>query len=607
MCLNRNRIFFLWGRVECGGVLLGLLLFLSGCVREEYSEETSAGMGVLRFSLATASSHNVSTRVIDESTINDLYLLVYDASHQLLKKEYYSSPLASPSDLTLSVRSGSGYTVYGIANTGNASLFSDVSAINTEEELKAFTVTLSSWDEIGSESYMLMSGSVTDVTVLASSSNSSSPVSTCSLSLKRLAAKVTLNVGIAAGSGVTISGYRIYGIPKKSFYIAHPLSTEENSDGVDTQTTRAQDASLPVNEGDWMDSGALTPTSGTSINATFYMYENRPGVNTAITLQKNKIKANVPASPVDSAAYVEVYGMAPGYVLLSWKIYLGANNTTNFNIKRNCTYTCTATLKPNDSDVRINYNKLIWAGSNIYWDGTKLTFDPAPVDPANPTAQELSNMKKQGVCFQWGSLIGISLSSSYVTYTPAYNSGNPTVSSWNMGSTSYSSIAYISVEGSDYGVTNTFLNDAAQNTDANYVAFKGDICKYLSKTQPSLGSWRMPTEKEFDSTNFGNATPDNPGPWAWWGTSVSQSTNPDGQSNMNFGVIHTVSSVTTYSASGFHNANGTLSDVGQYGIYWSSSASSSTYGFSLHFYSSFVYPGIGNDRQYGLAVRCVQN
>lgn len=605
MYLQRNRIYLFISL--CRATLLCLLVPLWGCVYENSPEEDME-TGMLRFVLSTDVPRDASTRSADVNAIHDIHLLVYDASHKLLKRVYYPSPLTSPVDLTLQVRVGSGYTVYGIANTGNESLFSNVSAIDTEDKLKAFpTGTLSSWDAITNGNYLLMSGSAPDVSVLASSAGSS----TCSLSLKRLAAKVTLNVGIAAGSGVTITGYRIYGIPKKSYYIAHPLSTEENKDGVDEQPTRAQDACLPANASDWTNSGTIPLSDVTAFNTVFYMYENRPGVNTSITLQKDKIKAKVPGTPADSAAYVEVYGKAPGYSSLSWKVYLGANNTSNFNVKRNCEYTCNITLKPNDSDTRITYKKpTVWAGSNIYWDGTKLTFDPAPVDPVNPTTQELANMKKQGVAFKWGSLVGVSLSSSYVTYTPTYNSGNPTASSWTSATgtpTDYSSIAYVSVEGSDYGQTNTFLSDAAQNTDANYIAFKGDICKYLSKTQPSLGSWRMPTDSEFDSTNFGSATPDYPGPWIWWGVSASQSANPDGKSSMNLGIACTVDGVTiSYPASGYRD-DGALGFVGEFGVYWSSSAYSNTDGYYLFFDSGTLYPAPGISRQKGFVVRCVQN
>ncbi len=33
----------------------------------------------------------------------------------------------------------------------------------------------------------------------------------------------------------------------------------------------------------------------------------------------------------------------------------------------------------------------------------------------------------------------------------------------------------------DLGHLNTYLNNTAQNADVNYAAYKGDLCKYLSK------------------------------------------------------------------------------------------------------------------------------
>ena len=56
---------------------------------------------------------------------------------------------------------------------------------------------------------------------------------------------------------------------------------------------------------------------------------------------------------------------------------------------------------------------LVWAGSNVYWDGTQLTFDETVVDA------DAGSDLKQGVFFRWGSLVGVSPSLSYVTYTLA--------------------------------------------------------------------------------------------------------------------------------------------------------------------------------------------
>ena len=44
-------------------------------------------------------------------------------------------------------------------------------------------------------------------------------VSVCSDSVKRIAAKITLNVNIDQGYGINIDSYRIYGLPKKTYYV----------------------------------------------------------------------------------------------------------------------------------------------------------------------------------------------------------------------------------------------------------------------------------------------------------------------------------------------------------------------------------------------------
>ena len=199
-------------------LLLSLLFLLSGCLAEDISDEKKeAPMGILRFELSADGPNRADTRsTIDENTVNDIHLLVYNADGVLTGHQYFS-PTASPASLQMTVRAGSGYTVYGIANTGNSGLFSS-SAVATKAGLEAQTTALlSSYDDVGNGSYLLMSGSETNVTVSTSSS-------TCSLSLKRLVAKVTLNVSIADGSGIIITNYTVHDLPSKAYYVARPTS-----------------------------------------------------------------------------------------------------------------------------------------------------------------------------------------------------------------------------------------------------------------------------------------------------------------------------------------------------------------------------------------------
>ncbi|WP_321480654.1 DUF4906 domain-containing protein [uncultured Bacteroides sp.] len=586
----KRGVWELWFSFLCAWMVLFVLTCCTQDVPNGDSDAQSVQTALIRLDVRAENSNDISTRAVDESTIHDLHILVYNSSGELTGQSYQTS-----APYTVRARSGTNCTIYAIANTGNASLFSGAIA-DTEAKLKALNTSISSWDEITNFGYLLMTGSKTVDIALGESTL------TDGMTVSRLAAKVTLNVGISAGSGITLSGYRIYGLPVRSYYVSRPLSTEQST--TDTQTTRAEDASLPANASSWTNSGTLVLANVSSFNNTFYMYENRPGVNRAITVQSAKIKANAPAAPADSAAYVIIYGKAPGYTSLSWKIYLGANNTTNFNVKRNCQYTYNIILKPNDSDTRIIYNKVIWAGSNIYWDGTKLTFD---------TEVTTANNQKQGVCFRWGSLVGVSLSSTYVTYTPTYNSTTPTNSTWATGETTFSSIDYFDDDITNGGQTNTFLNDAVRNTDANYAAYKGDICKYLSKTGAVSGNWRMPTAEEFNAAGVADVVAVSwttiTAPWAKFGAFTAASSNAQGTTQISSGGMYTVNgNSSSFPASGYCNSSGTLLYVGQAGYCWSSSAYTGfTAGYYLSFYSISVSPANSYNRQLGFAVRCIQN
>ncbi|TWV14417.1 DUF4906 domain-containing protein [Bacteroidaceae bacterium HV4-6-C5C] len=581
-------------------------LFTS-CTDEASVTEFSQGKdAVIRFQINADTPKDATTRSVDEDKISDLHILVYNSAGELTGKSYTTF---SGTTYTVSVlaRSGTGCKIYAIANTGSPALF-DGAVAGTEDKLKAMTTNLATWATFNATSgtvYLPMSGSVTtDISAGTSSLQGG-------ITVKRLMARITLNVGVAAGSGITISGYRVYGIPGRSYYVPHPLATEEQT--IDAQTTRAVDASLPANSGDWINSGLVSLANVTSFSGNFYMYENRAGVNAGITAQNQKIKANVPATPADSAAYVMIYGRSSTYTSLSWKIYLGANNTGNFNIKRNNQYTYTITLKPTESDTRIIFKKLVWAGSNIYWNGSKLTFDPSPVNPANPTTQELANMKKQGVAFRWGSLVGISLSTTYVTYTPTYNSAVPANSTWSTGSNAYTNIAYITDNVLNGGQNNTFLNDVAQNTDANYAAYKGDICQYLSKTGTVSGSWRMPTSKEFNPggviDNASVAWTTSSTPWAKFGSFAVESSNAQGTTQLSSGGKYMINgNSSSFPAPGYRNyTDGTLYVVGSYGYYWSCSGNGSTSAYYFYFYDNDLLPAMASSRQYGFAIRCVQN
>ncbi|MDR0989521.1 MAG: DUF4906 domain-containing protein [Prevotellaceae bacterium] len=328
------------------------IALLSSCVDEPLTA-CRQGVGTLRFNVSASTlspdvrTTPVQTQSVAENVINDLHLLIYDDSGNLLRRSYFNTTTSKTCELI--VPSGTDYTIYGIANTADETLFAQSGAATQVELKRTITGKLTAWSEITGKATLLMTGSLTNVSVGAGSTTEKR------LSLWRLAARVTLEVDIAAGSDIAISGYRINSLPTQSYYMPHPLETEFDSSGIDRATVRASDAAAPAQKACWTASGFLPLSDVSNFTNTFYMYENRPGVNTGISGQQYKVRANAPGYPADSATYVVIYGHSPAYDDLSWTVYLGADNKTNFNIKRNCTYRVEVTLGINESDSRVTY------------------------------------------------------------------------------------------------------------------------------------------------------------------------------------------------------------------------------------------------------------
>ena len=238
-----------------------------------------------------------------------------------------------------------------------------------------------------------------------------------------------------------------------------------------------------------------------------------------------------------------------------------------------------------------------WAGSNIYWDGSKFTFDDVG---------DHSHENYQGVYFQWGSLWGIAPNggnnSAWSTNMTVYKLSNGVHSASNTGN-GWNSFPRVS----DINISSTPPSGKSAR-DRHYLyeitdgsAGIGDICKYL--TEQAGGSihgkkWRMPTSQEFDLQNSYSRS----GTWAY-----VTSNNAAGQyQNPNVpGYRKSDAGTPFFPASGYRfGSNGQLFGVGNAGYYWSGSPTG-THGYGLDFSSGNVYPANGDARSSGFSVRCV--
>ena len=360
----KRTVFF---RMIC---FLGALLpLLCSCDADLDNSPDEGQHTVLRIKVEPDKAKTVSTRMteVQEKAIANIHALVYNSAGKLVGYGYSSSD-----ELIVNTRSGHNYTIYAIANAGAKAFTAEVLAnVNTEENLKKLTTDLlTSWDGLTKDATgIIMTGSKEGVDIQP---GKQVPVS---LTVSRMAARITLDIKAKAGSGIVIKDYQACSLPALSYYV----------------TQEAIDAPSATTDSHWLNSDPVAlDADATTLNTTFYMYENRQGVVPAITDQKDKGEANAPAR----ATYVLIHGEVADKKV-TWRVYLGANNTDDFNIKRNCTYTYHVALNgytDADTDTRVTVEDavplVVGTPSNSYMikPGSALTI---PVVRANQTSYYL--------------------------------------------------------------------------------------------------------------------------------------------------------------------------------------------------------------------------
>jgi hypothetical protein len=136
----------------------------------------------------------------------------------------------------------------------------------------------------------------------------------------------------------------------------------------------------------------------------------------------------------------------------------------------------------------VDLEKFGFAGSNIYWDGYKLTFDKVRTWLYSSTYSD----QYQGVYFRWGGLVGLDAYINDTYFVPPVNEGEE----WEAILYAYDQAASRSG-----GSTSTATNVNYLYNNPNFTSYVGDICSFLTN-----GTWRMPNAAEFNSMIGGGYT-----------------------------------------------------------------------------------------------------
>lgn len=289
-----------------------LLAMMSSCIEDETADCPFIEDKV-RFSLQVQEEDvQYVTRVTDEQTVRDVNLFLYDPCGILPDRHFY----VESGTVECSVLPGE-YEVYTVANVHRNM------GEMTREQLRAIQLlSVTNYETIP------MSGHTT----LTVEERMLSPV----ITVWRQVAKVAYSIA-ATAPDIELHSVRVCSVPKSVVLFAEEDAPSQ------------QDA-------DYMNTSEVF-VSGREASGICYLLPNPQGTNPAITDQRQKNANNAPAH----ASYLLIQATR-GERVLTYRVYLGENNTDNFDVRRNTFHTLNITIRGDDEiDTRVSgYTVSVW-------------------------------------------------------------------------------------------------------------------------------------------------------------------------------------------------------------------------------------------------------
>ncbi len=311
-------------------ICIALIIVAVSCEREDVKlpvlseREVGDSMSAVAFS-SRIKTMGVSTKSayispsFDDAMISSVTLAVYEhASGVLYTTGHFTSDY---SNMQMKLRSGVEYDIYALANMGDQT---GNCPHNRSALLSDFTYTVPSYAEVN-EKGIPMTGCIEHY--IAGSGEDAT------LDLRRLFAKVVLNVTTeydgGLPGGVVITDLRICN-----------GNAVLNAFGRSAMT----DASSRISTDDYLTTNTVNASS-----VVFYVPENRQGKigNAFSSLDKNPDRNSEVNAVRDLLTYAEVtVAAASAYYTgtIHYRSYIGADETTDFDIQGNCCYIWDMTL-----------------------------------------------------------------------------------------------------------------------------------------------------------------------------------------------------------------------------------------------------------------------
>lgn len=292
-------------------------LLMCSCIFEDMSDcpnyvEGAGELIDVEFCVSSSDSTQTKSSVsFTENAVKNLAVCIYH-NGMLVKEEYYTSP----SSFSISLVKGLKYNIYAVANHGR------LAGVGTEEDMIALRLACEKITKI--QTGFPMSWKRLDYLAGKDSDK-------VTISLERLVSKINLSIDSSELENFTVNSVRLY----QCALTVYPF--HQNGDG----GSRAESVNY-VAEGDYASSADLDKlNAGESI--TFYAMENCQGV----LLEGNrsadeKVPEKIPAN-ADLCTYLEITashsgdykGVSVSSNHVKYRFYIGNDNCTDFNIRRN--------------------------------------------------------------------------------------------------------------------------------------------------------------------------------------------------------------------------------------------------------------------------------
>ena len=261
--------------------------------------------------ITTEDMLRLATRATDEEAIRDINLYLFGRSNGQSLHFYFRSALVRFECLP------GEYDLYVAANLG-----ADLGE-RSVQQLRTYTI------ERQEEYATLPMSAVMTVAIAPDKGTVTLPT----LSVRRTVAKIAYNIRVADKvPDLELYSVQLFSIPVRTGLFAAAASAS---------TSKKDFTDAPLVE--------LPDAARRSCSGVQYLFENPQGTVPSITDQWDKNADNAPAC----ASYLMIRA-ARGNRTLYYRVYLGRNNTTDFNVGRNTSHTLDITISgDNEVDIRV--------------------------------------------------------------------------------------------------------------------------------------------------------------------------------------------------------------------------------------------------------------